>query len=192
VDRLRSIGNDANRPELTRRAPACTRSTSCLRWRDPSAARSPCRARSGAVWSHDHAVKRDGGASAQGTATLTAAAPAGRAVITLSSSNTAVATVPASVTVAAGSTSATFTVTTQAVAAFDSGDGFPAFTVVRLELRRSPSIPSRTTSGLKRTRASRRLTRCSATAPTGPPPASGWSNVQSGLEATSCVGAAAS
>ena len=57
-----------------------------------------------------------GGASSQGTVTLTSAAPSGGAVVTLSSSNTAVATVPASVTVAAGATSATFTATTTAPA----------------------------------------------------------------------------
>jgi hypothetical protein len=56
-----------------------------------------------------------GGNSAQGTVTLTAVAPSGGAVVSLSSSNTTVATVPASVTVAAGSTSATFTVTTRSV-----------------------------------------------------------------------------
>ena len=58
-----------------------------------------------------------GGGSSQGTATLTAAAPTGGAVVTLSSNNTGVAAVPVSVTVAAGGTSATFTITTQAVAA---------------------------------------------------------------------------
>jgi LmbE family N-acetylglucosaminyl deacetylase len=57
-----------------------------------------------------------GGASATGTVTLTTAAPAGGAQVTLSSSNPA-AVVPASVTVAAGATSATFSVTTNAVAA---------------------------------------------------------------------------
>jgi len=46
-----------------------------------------------------------------GTVTLSGAAPAAGAVVTLRSANTAVATVPASVTVAAGATSATFTVT---------------------------------------------------------------------------------
>lgn len=55
-----------------------------------------------------------GGKSAQGTVTLTAAAPAGGASVTLSSSS-GVATVPASVTVPAGSTSATFPVTTSTV-----------------------------------------------------------------------------
>ena len=56
-----------------------------------------------------------GGTSAQGTATLTSAAPAGGAVVTLSSSNTTVATAPASVTVPAGATSVTFAVNTAAV-----------------------------------------------------------------------------
>lgn len=55
-----------------------------------------------------------GGGSATGTATLTAAAPAGGAQVALSSDNAAVS-VPASVTVAAGATSATFTVSTSAV-----------------------------------------------------------------------------
>jgi len=58
-----------------------------------------------------------GGNSSQGTVTLTAGAPAGGAVVGLSSANTAAATVPASVTVAAGATSATFTVTTTSVTA---------------------------------------------------------------------------
>jgi hypothetical protein len=58
-----------------------------------------------------------GGNGASGPVTLTAAAPSGGAVVSLSSSNTAVATVPASVTVAAGATSATFAATTSAVAA---------------------------------------------------------------------------
>src|SRR6185503_846791 len=48
------------------------------------------------------------------TVTLTAAAPTGGAVVSLSSNN-AVATVPTSVTVSAGSSTATFTVNTSAV-----------------------------------------------------------------------------
>jgi len=55
-----------------------------------------------------------GGSSSTGTVTLTAAAPSGGAVVTLSD-NSASATVPASVTVPAGATSRTFTVTTSAV-----------------------------------------------------------------------------
>ena len=57
-----------------------------------------------------------GGNSATGTATLSAAAPTGGALVSLSSSNTAVATVPANVTIAAGATSATFTTATSGVA----------------------------------------------------------------------------
>jgi FG-GAP-like repeat/FG-GAP repeat len=57
-----------------------------------------------------------GGNGSQGTAILTGAAPAGGAVVTLSSSST-VATVPASVTIAAGATSATFNVGTAPVTA---------------------------------------------------------------------------
>jgi hypothetical protein len=58
-----------------------------------------------------------GGNSSAGTVTLSGPAPAGGALVTLSSSNTTVAQAPASVTVAAGATSATFTVTTSAVSA---------------------------------------------------------------------------
>jgi hypothetical protein len=58
-----------------------------------------------------------GGSSAQGTVTLTSAAPSTGAAVSLSSSNPAVAAVPASVTVAAGGTSATFAVSTAAVTA---------------------------------------------------------------------------
>ena len=60
-----------------------------------------------------------GGSTSQGTAFLTGAAPAGGAVVTLSSSSS-VATVPASVTVAAGATSATFNVGTAPVTATTS------------------------------------------------------------------------
>jgi hypothetical protein len=56
-----------------------------------------------------------GGNGSTGTATLTSAAPTGGAVVSLSSSNTAVATLPASVTIAAGATSATFAATTSSV-----------------------------------------------------------------------------
>ena len=58
-----------------------------------------------------------GGSGSTGTATLSAAAPAGGIVVSLASSNPAVATVPASVTVAAGATSATFPAATSGVAA---------------------------------------------------------------------------
>jgi hypothetical protein len=55
-----------------------------------------------------------GGNSSTGTVTLAGAAPAGGAVVALSS-NSAAAQVPASVTVAAGATTATFTITTSTV-----------------------------------------------------------------------------
>ena len=58
-----------------------------------------------------------GGSSLQVSLTLSAAAPAGGALVTLASSNTAVARVPASVTVPAGQAFATFTVTTSPAAA---------------------------------------------------------------------------
>lgn len=56
-----------------------------------------------------------GGASSQGTVTLSGAAPTGGAGVTLSSANSSVAAVPATVSVAAGSTTGTFTVTTTSV-----------------------------------------------------------------------------
>jgi hypothetical protein len=57
-----------------------------------------------------------GGNSSTGTVTLSGPAPAGGAIVALSSGNTTVASVPPSVTVAAGATTATFTVSTTAVA----------------------------------------------------------------------------
>jgi hypothetical protein len=59
----------------------------------------------------------NGGSSSPGSVTLSAPAPSGGALVSLSSSNTAVATVPASVTIPAGATSATFTLTTLPVTA---------------------------------------------------------------------------
>jgi hypothetical protein len=56
-----------------------------------------------------------GGASSTATVTLTASAPAGGAVVSLTSSNTAAATIAASATVPAGATSATTSVATSAV-----------------------------------------------------------------------------
>jgi hypothetical protein len=55
------------------------------------------------------------GQSGTGTVNLTASAPAGGALVTLSSSNTSAASVPASVTVPQSSTSTTFTVVTGSV-----------------------------------------------------------------------------
>jgi hypothetical protein len=61
-------------------------------------------------------VSVTGGGTATGTATLSTAAPAGGAQVTLSS-NSGAASVPSSVTIPAGATSATFSVTTGAVGA---------------------------------------------------------------------------
>lgn len=61
-----------------------------------------------------------GGNSSQGTVTLTSGAPAGGAVVTLSSSSPSIASVPASVALAAGATSANFTITTASVTASNS------------------------------------------------------------------------
>ena len=58
----------------------------------------------------------NGGSSATGTVTLSAATPSGGATVNLSS-NSASATVPSSITVATGATSATFPVNTSAVSA---------------------------------------------------------------------------
>jgi peptidoglycan/xylan/chitin deacetylase (PgdA/CDA1 family) len=55
-----------------------------------------------------------------GTVTLTSPAPAGGAIVTLASSNSATASVPSSVTIAQGATSATFNITTAAVSASTS------------------------------------------------------------------------
>jgi len=62
----------------------------------------------------------NGGSPSTGSVTLSAQAPSGGAIVSLSSSNTTVATVPASVTVPGGTTSATFAVTTLAVTASTS------------------------------------------------------------------------
>lgn len=66
-----------------------------------------------------NAASTVGGTAVQGTVTLSANAPSGGAVVTLSSNNAA-ATVPGSVTVPSGSTSASFTVNTTAVTATTS------------------------------------------------------------------------
>jgi hypothetical protein len=56
-----------------------------------------------------------GAVTSTGTVTLTSAAPAGGAVVTLASSNTTAATVRVNVTIPAGATSATFTITGRAL-----------------------------------------------------------------------------
>jgi hypothetical protein len=72
-----------------------------------------------------------GGISSTGTVKLTGPAPAGGAVVTLSSSNTTATHLPASVTVAAGATSATFTITTTPVASNTSATITAIFGVTR-------------------------------------------------------------
>jgi hypothetical protein len=67
-----------------------------------------------------------GGNSSTGTVTLSAAAPSGGAVVSLSDNSTATS-VPASVTVPAGATSANFTVTTATVSASTSSTISAAF-----------------------------------------------------------------
>ena len=57
-----------------------------------------------------------GGNSSTGTVTLNGPAPAGGALVTLGSNNTATASVPANVTIAPNATTATFNVTTAPVA----------------------------------------------------------------------------
>ena len=61
-----------------------------------------------------------GGTSSTGTVTLANPAPAGGAVVTLTSSNTSAATAPTSVTVPAGNTSATFGIATHPVSSSTS------------------------------------------------------------------------
>lgn len=63
-----------------------------------------------------------GGRTATGSVSLNGTAPAGGAVVSLSSANPAVVAVPASVTVPAGASSATFTATTSPVGADTSVD----------------------------------------------------------------------
>ena len=91
-----------------------------------------------------------GGGTSQGTATLTSAAPAGGAVVQLSSSNTTVATVPASATVAAGATSVTFTVITNAVSTSTAVtiSGTYGGTTLTVSLTVSPGAPPPTMSSV--------------------------------------------
>jgi IPT/TIG domain-containing protein/putative pyrroloquinoline-quinone-binding quinoprotein len=61
-----------------------------------------------------------GGTASQGTVTLSAAAPSGGAIVSLTSSNSAAAQVPASVTVSGGKTTGSFIVSTSPVQAVTS------------------------------------------------------------------------
>jgi hypothetical protein len=68
------------------------------------------------------------GNASTGTVTLSVPAPAGSAVVTLSSSMTSVATVPANVTVAAGAMSASFAISTNPVLPPNVGSAFVRIT----------------------------------------------------------------
>ena len=92
-----------------------------------------------------------GGATSSATVTLMAAAPAGGALVSLASSNTAAATVPATLTVPAGVTSATAFVGTSAVGST------------------STSVISATYTGATRT-ATLTVTGTAPPSPAGPPP----------------------
>ncbi len=84
-----------------------------------------------------------GGNTSQATVSLTSAAPTGGAVVTLSSSNTAVATAPASVTIAAGQTSATASVTSKTVTTTSTA----TITATYNSVSRSASLTVNPTSG---------------------------------------------
>jgi hypothetical protein len=77
-----------------------------------------------------------GGNPSTGTVVLSAAAPAGGALVTLTSSHPSVAAVPASVTVPAGATSASFSVTTAVVAT----DTIPTITAVYNDTGRTAEL----------------------------------------------------
>src|SRR5207245_260682 len=77
-----------------------------------------------------------GGSGATGTVTLTAAAPSGGAIVTLSSSAPSIASVPASIVVAAGATSASFTVTTAKV----TKNAFATFSATYSGVTKSVSV----------------------------------------------------
>jgi hypothetical protein len=90
-----------------------------------------------------------GGSSSTGSVALSAPAPNGGVLVSLSSSSTAVATVPATVTVPAGHTSATFTVTTLPVTASTSVDISASYAGVthRASLTVTPVPPPGTPAG---------------------------------------------
>jgi len=89
-----------------------------------------------------------GGHPSTGTVTLGTAAPAGGALITLSSNNTTAAQVPASVTVAAGATAATFTATTSPVGVNASVTVTAAFNGVNQTATLTVTAPVLTSVGL--------------------------------------------
>ena len=86
-----------------------------------------------------------GGTSSQGTVTLSATAPSGGAVVSLTSAN-AVVSVPSSVTVAAGTTSVRFTATTSAVSTTTNVSVTAAYNGVTRSATLSVNAPSTTTT----------------------------------------------
>lgn len=88
-----------------------------------------------------------GGNSTVGTVALTAAAPSGGSVVSLSSANTNVASVPSSVTVPAGASSASFTVNTKTVSVSSTVDISASFAGSTLSTPLSVSSSSSTTPG---------------------------------------------
>jgi hypothetical protein len=89
-----------------------------------------------------------GGTPSTGTVILGAPAPAGGAVVTLSSSNTILVTVPASVTVPAGATSATFTANTRTVTSFSFADISASYAGATVSSRLFLSTAANTVSAL--------------------------------------------
>jgi hypothetical protein len=90
-----------------------------------------------------------GGSPSAGLVTLSAPAPSGGALVSLSSSNTAVVTVPANVTVPAGATSASFTATTSSVTSSSTVivAGSYAGTTQNGSLTVTPPLPPGTPAG---------------------------------------------
>lgn len=90
-----------------------------------------------------------GGSSSTGSVALSAPAPNGGVLVSLSSNNTAVATVPANVTVPAGHTSAAFTVNSLPVTASTSVDISASYAGVthRASLAVTPVPPPGTPAG---------------------------------------------
>jgi hypothetical protein len=100
-----------------------------------------------------NASSTSAGATVQGTVTLTSAAAAGGASVSLTSSNTGVATVQTSIMVVAGSTSAAFTVSAISVgtavitASFNGTGQSPALTVIGAPVLASLTLGSSTVMG---------------------------------------------
>jgi hypothetical protein len=90
-----------------------------------------------------------GGSSSSGLVTLSGPAPSGGALVSLSSSNTAVVTVPASLTIPAGATSASFAATTSSVTTPSAVSVAASYagTTQNGSLTVTPSLPPGTPAG---------------------------------------------